>query len=218
MPLKESDSDTEKEAIESPSDGEDALTESILQLQRKYFNERESQHDYDEVTPSKEVTGKGSADIKSTPKPKIVIPSVSEIFSEVSVSCEAKKQKPEATEKLENISTRKTNFSTGESAMSSIRTLGLPDEGYWHVPLTAFDVLKSSKKAVTDEKRRREKEVQKRAREESMVKRRITNEIETAPSRKPTIKEREKAKRAKGQSSQQSWKPEAFMRLRGEYD
>ena len=42
--------------------------------------------------------------------------------------------------------------------------------------------------------------------------------ISSAINNRKTIKEKEKAKRMKGQSSHATWKPEAFMLLRQQFD
>lgn len=52
-----------------------------------------------------------------------------------------------------------------------------------------------------------------------MVKKRAARDLDIIDSKKQTtVKEREKVKRMKGQSSQSSWKPESWMKLRQEFD
>ncbi|KAF8819521.1 hypothetical protein IE077_000895 [Cardiosporidium cionae] len=85
-----------------------------------------------------------------------------------------------------------------EKEMDSI-PLGLPSIG-WHVPLTAIHTMKDNDSLTT----------KKGGAQTNME----------APSKRAgqTVKEKEKLKRFKGQSSHQSWKPEEWMKMRQTFD
>ncbi|CDJ63056.1 hypothetical protein, conserved [Eimeria necatrix] len=80
--------------------------------------------------------------------------------------------------------------------------VGLPVGVGWHVPLVGIEGrggYKPSAEEQTAENEKRSKETE--ARKKAL-----------------TIKEREKLKRKKGQSSHATWKPETWMQLRQQYD
>ncbi|KEP64611.1 UNVERIFIED_CONTAM: hypothetical protein HHA_305600 [Hammondia hammondi] len=77
--------------------------------------------------------------------------------------------------------------------------VGLPIGKSWHVPLVGIEGRGGYKKAADEEKETANKAGEKR-------------------KANLTVKEREKLKRMKGQSSHATWKPELWMQLRQQFD
>lgn len=76
-------------------------------------------------------------------------------------------------------------------------------------------VVSGKKKSEAEEKRRAAKQVLWRNRETDMVRKRCAENVD---DKKPRIKDREKVKRMKGQSSHPDWKSETYMKLRQQFD
>lgn len=219
--------------LDYSSDGDDELTVAVLKIQKEYFksddekddekpDEKEEVKSTDDRSAAAKAGGKQDNEIPQMPK--IELPSVSEAFADIAtqfiVKKETRNQQRPFTAALDHVTAIRSNPTIeAEPAVSSMKSLGLPEES-WHVPLTAFDVMKTKKKVFEEEQRKKEKEVKRRFREEQMVKKRPSNLCEASEdsSKKLTIRERERIKRAKGQSSQPNWKPEAWMKLRQQYD
>lgn len=89
--------------------------------------------------------------------------------------------------------------------------VGLPAAS-WHVPLTTLHIL--------DEERGKKEKAQKRIQIEpdSQDKTSESTEFEDESKQKMTVKEKERLKRFKGQSSHKEWKPELWMQLRQQFD
>lgn len=143
MFLKEEDGiDADRDG--DPSDDDDGLTEAVLRLQKQHFK-------FDDDNNNNEFDATNDEDVcedvetrKDELKRNIVLPTVSEAFANVATEFTKKSDVSEMVQQSTSldrvVAGRSHPSAQSEPAVSSATTLGLPDEGFWHVPLTFIDV------------------------------------------------------------------------------
>lgn len=137
------------------SDEDDELAEAVLRVQEQHFEtssknrgpvEEPSRDDAttpsgDEEVPSIQNVSETKNEATSDTS-KIRLPSVSEAFASVSAQFFVKKPEPATaspTTTLDRVVASSSSTKV-EPAVSAMTGVGLPDEGFWHVPLTFVDV------------------------------------------------------------------------------
>eukprot|EP00918_Siedleckia_nematoides_P006183 GHVU01013451.1.p1 GENE.GHVU01013451.1~~GHVU01013451.1.p1 ORF type:complete len:272 (-),score=51.55 GHVU01013451.1:302-1117(-) len=218
-PIEEDGEDGDSRgATQTPTDSIPENDEQVVEAARVKKEGREE-------TPHTD-TNRQQEDKKS----RIQLPAVSDLFARTKLSFKsfadqaqtdrAKKEREESEKAVISfnhvpassiMSGDKPNMKDDPKASAKAKAKAKPKETYrlasdtgWHVPLTLFDVAKKPDSEAKGQ--------------------RVTTDGEGRGSRKTkhtdglTVKDRERNKRAKGQSSQTSWKPEVFMRMRQEFD
>lgn len=210
-------SESEWDPSSNSEDSEDELVSAVLQLQKEHFKEPLEEEVEEQGKADSESSAEDSnercEDIPLVQKPKACLPNVAEAFSNVSTEFTPTTQNPKPAYHQHKVSLNKVEATKQKKASASVAEgTGLPDEGQWHVPLTAFDVIKSKRQAVQEEQRKTEKDKKRREREAGMVKH---SSVKESDAKKRTAKEREKAQRL---NTGRAWQPEAWMTLRQQFD
>lgn len=232
-----------KETYSDSSSESDDLTSDVLKLQSSYFPEPAVQGTGDvtdhHVVHRSSLPGRNdtSAAPSAPASPaqhhgerKVRLPSVSDAFVSTTVRFRKEAGPAKHVTKTEYASPAVPSqgvLSGGAATPAAAppsappSTLGLPEAGTWHVPLTFVDVVACKRKQFREEEKHMSKEMKKVQAEADFVRRRGARDPTNAAAseqKRATIKEREKQKRQKGQSTHDSWKPEAWMKMRQEFD